>query len=250
MRFLLVIACIGSLQSADSRIGGTRPVVSIFEREKGPLVDTTERVPPSQDTPVPMEKSALPKAALCVVCHANGSDHGEERPAAGVRYKGNEYYFCNAKEVETFRKDPEGYMPPVLPRPMPDFKLADLTGKTWDASAMKGKLVIVDFWATWCVPCKEMKPILDGVRKKYGERGLEVLSVSIDEKRTELDKHLKKNPFSNPVLHDTGEVWAAWKVRVVPTFLVVKDGMIVEQWSGKRSKKDVEAMIERQLSPK
>lgn len=198
----------------------------------------------AQDVPVDIPKAELPKAEHCVVCSSNGEDHGAEKPAAGVRYKGKNYYFCNTKEVAAFKKDPEGFMPPVLPRPMPKFDLADLTGKDWNEETLQGKVVLIDYWATWCVPCREMKPIVDRVRKQFLDKGFEVLSVSIDEKRGELDKFLKKNKFDNPVLHDQKQTWANWRVRVVPSFFLLKDGQIIAQWNGKIVEKILREAVE------
>ena len=200
-----------------------------------------------QDVVVDIPKGELPKAEHCVVCTSNGEDHGTEKPAAGVRYKGKSYFFCNAKEVAAFKKDPESFMPPVLPRPMPKFDLTDLAGKVWNEDVLQGKVVLIDFWATWCVPCREMKPIVDRVCKQFLDKGFEVLSVSIDEKRGELDKFLKKNKFDNPVLHDQKQTWSNWRVRVVPTFFLVKEGQIVAQWSGKVTEKSLRDSVENAL---
>ena len=71
-------------------------------------------------------------------------------------------------------------MPPVLPRPMPEFSLADTTGKTWDQEAMKGKLVLVDFWASWCAPCRRANPHVVEMYNKYNSKGFTVFSVSLD----------------------------------------------------------------------
>src|SRR5687768_263175 len=156
----------------------------------------------AQDKPTDIAKKELPKEAECVVCTSNGETHGKEKPAGGVMYKGTAYYFCNAKEIPLFKKDPEAFMPPVLPREMPDFSISDTSGKTWNAEAMKGKLVLIDYWATWCPPCKEMFPVLDKLHAKYKQRGFELLSVSVDQKKADLDKYLKSKKFPNPVLHD------------------------------------------------
>lgn len=196
-----------------------------------------------QDQPQDIAKKDLPKKVECVICTAKGAGHDAEKPVAGVRYKGTSYFFCHAGEVAGFKKDPEAFLPPVLPRAMAAFDLTDRSGKTWDAKAFEGRLVMVDFWATWCGPCKEIKPRLDALRKKHGERGFEVLSVSIDEKKDVLEKFLKKNRFENPVLHDTTQTWAVWKVRNVPTLFLVKDGQIVGQWVGVPKKGVVEAAV-------
>src|SRR5256885_5491011 len=79
-----------------------------------------------QGTPVEIATKDLPKAAVCLVCEANGEGHKEEKPAAGVRYKGKSFFFCNVKELAEFKKDPESFMPPVLPRPASDLKVAAL----------------------------------------------------------------------------------------------------------------------------
>lgn len=197
-----------------------------------------------QDKPTDIAKKDLPKMAECVVCISNGEGHAQEKPAAGVLYKGQAYYFCNVNEVVDFKKNPDLYLPPVLPRAIPKFDLVDLTGKRWDAEAVKDKVVLIDYWATWCVPCREMKPIIEKARAKFVAKGFEVLSVSIDEKRADLDKFLVKNKFANPVLHDTAKTWAEWKVRVVPTFFLIKNGQVIEQWSGKKKEAEVMKIIE------
>lgn len=198
---------------------------------------------PLQDSPVAIPANELPKKAPCVVCEAGGSGHGEEKPAAGLRYKGKEYFFCNKNEPAVFKKDPEAFMAPVLPRPMPKFDLADTSGKAWNADSFKDKVVLVDFWATWCAPCKEMKPILDKVRTELAPNGFEVLSVSIDEKKATLDKYLPKAKFINPVLWDSNATFAAWNVRAVPAFFVVRNGEVVAQWVGKKKLDEVRAAI-------
>lgn len=201
-----------------------------------------------QDVVVDIPKAELPKAEHCVVCTSNGEDHGTEKPVAGVRYKGKSYFFCNAKEVSAFKKDPESYMPPVLPRAMPKFDLTDLTGKVWNEDVLQGKVVLIDYWATWCVPCREMKPIVDRVRNQFLDKGFEVLSVSIDEKRADLDKFLKKNKFDNPILHDQKQTWSNWRVRVVPTFFLVKEGQVIAQWSGKVPEKSLRDTVAEALN--
>lgn len=186
-----------------------------------------------QDSPVAIPKTDLPREATCSICDIRGSDHGKEKVAAGFRYKGVAYYLCNEKEAAEFRADPEGFVAPVLPRAMPMFSLTDMSGKVWDAAAFKDRIVLVDFWATWCKPCRELKPIIEKVRESYHKKGFDVLSVSIDEKQSDLDKFLTKNKFGNPVLFDDKQTWNTWKVKAVPTCFLVKDGQIVAQWTGK-----------------
>src|SRR5689334_6803956 len=98
-----------------------------------------------QDSPVEIPKKELPKAAICAVCEANGEGHKEEKPAAGLRFKGRSYYFCSAKEVAEFKKDPDAFLPPILPRPAPALELATLDGLKASLADYKGKVVLVDW---------------------------------------------------------------------------------------------------------
>ncbi len=202
----------------------------------------------AQDKPTDIPKAQLPKAAECVVCSTNGAGHEEEKPAAGVTYKGRAYYFCNAKEVVEFKKDPEAWVPLPLPRAMAKFDLSDIAGKTWNAEAFRDKVVLIDYWATWCGPCKQVKPMVAELAKKHAS--LTVLSVSIDEKKADLDKFLAKEKFVGPVLHDTKQVWAAWRVKAIPALFLVKNGQVIAQWTGVPKKDELTEAVASALAPK
>lgn len=197
-----------------------------------------------QDKPAPIT-GKLPAKAACAVCSANGESHGEERPAAGVTYKGKSYFFCNKKEVAEFIKDPEGFMPPVLPRPAPQALLTNLAGAEASLSSMKGKVVLVDFWATWCKPCIATMPELQKLHDAYSAKGLTVVGVSIDETGAkDVEPFLAKRKFTYPMLLDQNGTWEKWGVRAIPAlFLLDKNGQIVRQWTGKPDKKDVEKAV-------
>src|SRR2546423_9592119 len=105
-----------------------------------------------QDTPGDLSKAEVPKIAHCVVCESNGEGQKEEKILAGVRYKGGVYYFCNVREADEFKKDPEAFLPPILPRPAPGFNGATLEGKPISSSDLAGEVILVDFLAPFCVP--------------------------------------------------------------------------------------------------
>lgn len=193
-----------------------------------------------QDTPVEIPKGTLPKKAKCLVC----ADHGEEKPAAGFLYKGKSYYFCNTEEAKAFKESPDMHF---VPRPMPEFSIADKTGKTWNTDAMKDKLVLIDYWATWCGPCKAMFPMLDKVYGEFKGEKFEMLSVSVDKNGTTLDKFLEKRHFPNPVLHDTNQTFAKWGVKFIPATFLIKNGQIVAQWLAAPKERELKAAIQMHL---
>jgi peroxiredoxin/YHS domain-containing protein len=198
-----------------------------------------------QDTPEDIPKAELPKAAVCAVCSATGSTHGEERPAAGVRYKGKSLYFCSVKEVATFKKDPESFLPPVLPRPAPSFSLRSLSGEKVNLTDVKGKVVLIDYWATWCGPCVATMPEMQRLHEKYSAKGLTILGVSVDEEgEKKVKPFIARRKFTYPILLDDQSTWKAYNAKVIPAlFLVDKEGRIVRQWVGKPDKKEVEQAV-------
>jgi peroxiredoxin len=202
-----------------------------------------------QATPVEIPRKELPKAALCLVCSQQGE--GEEKPAAGARYKGTIYYFCNRGELKKFLKDPEPLIPAPLPRPAPAFSLKTPTGDTVTLESMKGKVVLVDFWATWCKPCIASMPDMQKLHAKLGETGVSVVGIAIDEEgATKVAPFLNrsKTKFTYPMLLDpAGDTWKAWGVKMIPFVALVKDGQIVRQWSGTAAPAEIEKAVKAAL---
>lgn len=197
----------------------------------------------SQEIPQDIPKSDLPKRAHCVVCEATGAMSGEMGVAAGVMYKGTQYYFCHAEEVAKFKASPEAFLPPVLPRPAAPFELTDTNGKVWNAEAMKDKLIVIDFWATWCAPCHELRKMLVKTRETFKDKPVEILSVSIDDDRAAFDKFVKKTSFPGPVLFDNKDTWEAWNVISIPRTFLVRDGQVVAQHTGKINQSDLDKLV-------
>ncbi len=85
---------------------------------------------------------------------------------------------------------------------LPEIGLTDMRGTRVDAAALKGKVVIVDFWASWCAPCKEEMPVLERLYKKYKARGLVIVGVSVDQELANVKSFLKQLPVSFNIVHD------------------------------------------------
>lgn len=111
-------------------------------------------------------------------------------------------------------------------QPLPDLSTFGLAGLLPDSFA--GRVVLVDFWASWCGPCKASFPVLDGLQKKYADRGLVVLAVSVDEKADAKDRFLAEHPVSFAVVHDLAQrLVAAAGISAMPSsFLVDRKGVI------------------------
>jgi thiol-disulfide isomerase/thioredoxin len=110
----------------------------------------------------------------------------------------------------------------------PDFVLPRLDGSVQKLSNYRGKIVLVNMWATWCPPCIEEMPLLDGLEKTYGPRGLVVLGLAGDEEPGRVRSFLEKNPVSFDVLLDVGgEVGTRYGITGYPeTFVVDREGRL------------------------
>ena len=135
----------------------------------------------AQEVPQEIPKKELPRKAICIVCAVNGEGHGEEKPAAGALYRGKTYYFCNIKELATFKQDPTAYLPPILPRPAPEKLGAKLTGGNTTLADYRGTVLLVDFWATWCAPCVKAMPEVQKLHDQFAKKGFVAIGISIDE---------------------------------------------------------------------
>jgi cytochrome c biogenesis protein CcmG, thiol:disulfide interchange protein DsbE len=114
--------------------------------------------------------------------------------------------------------------------PAPAFQLdrLDQPGKLSLAS-YRGRPVIINFWASWCIPCKEEAPLLESVWKQYRDRGLVVLGVDINDVRSEARRFARENEMSYPLAYDgPGETTTDYGLTGVPeTFFVARNGKLV-----------------------
>ena len=110
---------------------------------------------------------------------------------------------------------------------LPNFTFKTLDGRTIKLSDFKGKVVLLNFWATWCPPCKEEMPIFEKEYKKCKDAGLEVLAVNMDTSQSSLEKFLKENTYSFKIVKPTQEVEKELKLMGFPTsYLLDKEGKI------------------------
>ena len=129
---------------------------------------------------------------------------------------------------------------------LPDLAAHKLEGKLPE---LKGKVVLVDFWASWCVPCAKSFPAMDELYHKYKDRGLVVVAVSVDDKAADMEKFLKKHSASFTVVRDAAHsLVAAADVSTMPTaFIVDREGkvrFVHSGFRGEETKKQYSEQIE------
>jgi peroxiredoxin len=113
--------------------------------------------------------------------------------------------------------------------PPPEINLADLnSGKKISLGALKGKVVVVDFWASWCAPCKEEMPVLESLYKRFKDSGLVIIGVSVDNEAANAKKFLTSVKVSFPIVHDAAhQVTGKYSPPRMPTSYVIdKTGKI------------------------
>jgi thiol-disulfide isomerase/thioredoxin len=131
-------------------------------------------------------------------------------------------------------------------KPAANFKLVDLEGKTKTLLDYKGKVVILDFWATWCGPCKLEIPHFIELQDAYGAQGLEIVGVSLDNVGVKaVGTFAEKFKINYPILMGNNDVVSAYGgVRGIPTaFVITQDGKIFRKYVGYREKKVFESDI-------
>jgi peroxiredoxin len=116
-------------------------------------------------------------------------------------------------------------------KPAPDFKLRSLDGKDVSIAALKGKVVVVDFWATWCVPCQESMPHLNKIYRDNKGNGFALVGVSVDEDKTKVAPFVKEMGLVFPVVIDDQNAGVADKYSVdhyPTTFIIGKNGVVLK----------------------
>jgi peroxiredoxin len=125
-----------------------------------------------------------------------------------------------------------------------DFTLSDLEGKTWHLQDLKGKVVLVNFWATWCPPCRKEMPDLQALYDKYKDQGLVVLSIS-DEDAAKVTPFIAERKISYPVLLDPArKVNEEFVVEGIPkSFVYDREGKLVAQTIDMRTRSQFQQML-------
>lgn len=127
----------------------------------------------------------------------------------------------------------EQELPPTVGSPVKDFTLADLHGNTLNLTDLRGKPVILNFWATWCPPCKEEFPLLEETAKKYNDQ-LHVIAVNYAETQDVVESYVDDHNITIPIVLDkSGLISDIYFVHNYPvTFFIDEDGLLRAQHVG------------------
>ena len=158
--------------------------------------------------------------------------------------------------------DPQGTLAPLIGKPAPQFTLQDLSGKKVSLADYKGKAVLINFWATWCGPCKVETPWLVDLRNQYAAKGFEILGISAEgddlaptdkegwaKDKAAIGDFVQRMHMPYPVLIDGDSLAKPFGgLDAMPTsFFVDRNGKIVSATMGITSKDDIEVNIQKAL---
>lgn len=135
-------------------------------------------------------------------------------------------------------------------KPAPDFSLTSLDGSTLKLSSYKGKAVLLNFWATWCEPCKVEMPWFVDLQKKYGPQGLQILGVAMDDSGAkDISDFAKKMGVNYPIVigkEAVGDEYGGLPY-LPSTFYIDRDGKVVDRVFGLVSRSEIEGDIQKAL---
>ena len=129
----------------------------------------------------------------------------------------------------------------LIGKPAPNFSMKDTKGKTWTNSSLKGKVVILDFWASWCGPCKAASPIMEKLYKKYGRKGLVVVGAeTLENGQPPIAKaYAKEHGYTYTFTTNNDALTTALGIEGIPAFIIIgKDGRVARTQMGVPQKID------------
>jgi cytochrome c-type biogenesis protein len=219
------------MAAGPAEITGLTSVAGLVDRTETAPTDQLEPVSAGPPEPAPAVARTRNPLALVVVAVV----------AAGMLYFG----FHAARRTDSGPQRPLGYATPA-----PDFTLESLDGQNVTLSNLRGKAVLLNFWATWCTPCKIEMPWFVELQKQYGPQGLQIVGVAMDDAdKGDIAEFAKKMGVNYPVLLGKEAVGDAYGgVPALPeSFFIGRDGKIVDRIIGLKDRDDIEESIKKAL---
>jgi len=135
----------------------------------------------------------------------------------------------------------------LLHKPAPTFVRRDLSGKSIGLRAYRGKVVLLNFWATWCAPCQVELPRFEAWQKQYGAQGLQVIAISMDDDSAPVRALVGKLGLDFPVAMGDAAIGKRYRgVLGLPvTFLIARDGTIMARFQGETPLPEIEKQVQK-----
>ncbi|MEP7060817.1 MAG: TlpA disulfide reductase family protein [Betaproteobacteria bacterium] len=137
--------------------------------------------------------------------------------------------------------------------PAPAFALPDRDANTVSLASLRGQVVYVDFWASWCGPCRKSFPWMNAMQQKYGARGFKVIAVNVDKRRADADRFLAQVPAQFTTLFDAaGTTPALYDVKAMPSSVLIDakgNVTLVEEGFRDERRDELEARVRAMLAP-
>ena len=138
---------------------------------------------------------------------------------------------------------------PAAKKPLPNLTLPTLDGKSWSLNKQRGRVVVMNFWATWCLPCHEEIPVLVNLSGKYKKDGLGIVGVAVNSYQPgEIKKFVAKFKVSYPVLLPNPDSLLAQQDALPMTLLIDEKGVLVEKIIGASDEEYLETEIKKLLA--
>src|ERR1700722_12928826 len=242
--------------------------MSTIENSLGSEIENSQRCP-NCGAPVASGRDVALAAATCEVCGAslspsvvaggNVEDSGISKPPMGNQGKRNPLALVVVAVVAAamlyfgfHMARRSGPAPPIAKSgPAPDFTLQSLDGNSMRLSDLRGKAVLLNFWATWCSPCKIEMPWFVELQKEYGGQGLQIVGVAMDDaSKQEIAQFAKDMGVNYPILigkESVGDQYGG--VPALPeTFFIGRDGKLIDKIIGLKGKSEIEDDVKKALN--
>ena len=186
--------------------------------------------------------------AVCAVCGPR-EGAGFEPVKATATLRGRTYSFCSVECKVEFLRDPDAFLITDEGQPAPPFTLSTFDGAPVALSDFAGKVVLLDFWGTFCPPCVAALPELQALHARMSARGFAVVGVTVDDREAMVRKATSRAKVTYPIVRSTPEVWSAYKINALPSLVLVgRDGRIVRRFGGEADRKLMLETIEKALA--